>query len=103
MKRVVSVQRCATVVLVLAMVPTLAQAYIDPGSGAYMVQALFALVGAVMLYARHPVRSLQAFGRWITSRWRKGDPSSVSDTDLGGDIGPSPAMHEAGANSDEAR
>ena len=79
MNKVLSARQCAVVLLVLALAPTLAQAYIDPGSGAYMVQALIALIGAVVFYARHPVRSLQAFGRWITSRWRKEEPSSAGE------------------------
>lgn len=32
-----------------------AYAYIDPGSSAYLIQALVALVAAVAFYIRHPV------------------------------------------------
>lgn len=32
-----------------------AYAYIDPGSSAYFIQALVALVAAVVFYIRHPV------------------------------------------------
>jgi hypothetical protein len=32
-----------------------AYAYIDPGSSAYLIQALVALVAAVVFYIRHPI------------------------------------------------
>jgi hypothetical protein len=109
MNKALSVRRCAVIILVLAMAPTLAQAYIDPGSGAYMVQALFALVGAMLFYLRHPVRSLRAFGCWVISRWRKVDGASGSDAaprteheTASPDMNPSPAMNEAVASPDEA-
>lgn len=35
--------------------PSPAYAYIDPGSSAYLIQALVALVAAVIFYIRHPV------------------------------------------------
>jgi hypothetical protein len=60
--------RWVLIALVLAMAPGAAMAYIDPGSGAYMVQALFALVAAGLFYARHPIRSLKAFWRWVCRR-----------------------------------
>jgi hypothetical protein len=62
--------RFAAVVAVLAMAPTLAFAYIDPGNGAYMVQALFALVGAAFFYLRHPIRSLKSLWQWTLDRVR---------------------------------
>jgi hypothetical protein len=60
--------RCALIVLILVAAPGAAMAYIDPGSGAYMVQALFALVAAGLFYLRHPIRSLQSFWRWISGQ-----------------------------------
>ncbi len=50
------------------MAPAAAMAYIDPGNGAYMVQALFALIGAAFFYLRHPIRSLKALGQWLARR-----------------------------------
>jgi len=38
----------------LLLVPLQAHAYVDPGTGAYLVQALLALVGAGAFYLRHP-------------------------------------------------
>jgi hypothetical protein len=81
-KRAFLVQRCAAVVFVLAIAPGLAQAYIDPGSGAYMVQAMFALIGAIIFYARHPMRSLKSFGRWVAGRWRKDRSVSTQEPAL---------------------
>lgn len=53
--------RFAAVVLILALAPAAAMAYIDPGNGAYMVQALFTVVGAALFYLRHPIRSIKIF------------------------------------------
>jgi hypothetical protein len=61
--------RFAGVVLAFSAVPGLAMAYIDPGNGAYMVQVIFTLIGAGLFYLRHPIRSLQALGRWFSARW----------------------------------
>jgi hypothetical protein len=63
--------RFAAVVVVLATAPSLALAYIDPGNGAYMVQALFTLVGAAIFYLRHPVRSLKAAWHWALQRFKE--------------------------------
>jgi len=76
------IPRHAAIVLLLATTPTLAQAYIDPGSGAYMVQALFALVGAVLFYVRHPIRSLRTFARWFAKRWSSDAVSATDNTAL---------------------
>jgi hypothetical protein len=59
--------RFAAAVTLLALAPTLAWSYIDPGNGAYMVQTLFTLIGAALFYVRHPVRSLRALWDWLSS------------------------------------
>jgi len=71
--------RFAAVVVVLAMAPTVALAYIDPGNGAYMVQALFALVGAGLFYVRHPIRSAKALWRWVSHRGRHASDAESAD------------------------
>jgi hypothetical protein len=72
--------RFAVVVVVLSLSPALAMAYIDPGNGAYMVQALFTVVAAGIFYLRHPIQSLKALGRWIATRWKhKGSTPEASD------------------------
>ena len=60
--------RWVLIALVLMTAPGAAMAYIDPGSGAYMVQAIFTLVAAGLFYARHPIRSLRTFWRWVSNR-----------------------------------
>ncbi len=65
MKHGFGFREVATVIL-LASSPTLALAYIDPGNGAYMVQALMTMVAAGIFYLRHPVRTLKAIGRWLS-------------------------------------
>jgi len=70
--------RGVATVLVLAMAPAAAMAYIDPGNGAYMVQALFALAGAVIFYLRHPIRFLKAGWHSLSSR-RKRDGMPLRD------------------------
>jgi hypothetical protein len=72
--------RGAIVVLIWAMAPGLALAYIDPGNGAYMVQALFTVVGAALFYLRHPVRSLLTLKERLFSRWTQSQASAPQDT-----------------------
>jgi hypothetical protein len=48
--------------------PTVAMAYIDPGNGAYMVQALFTLVGAALFYVRHPIRTAKLIWNRLLGR-----------------------------------
>ncbi len=45
----------------LLALPNLAFAYIDPGSGAYFLQLLMALVGAVVFYITHPAQLIKYF------------------------------------------
>jgi hypothetical protein len=83
--------RCVAVAAVLSLAPTLAQAYIDPGNGAYMVQVLFTLVGASLFYVRHPIRSLKALGRRLRSRQKHHEDapseSEVEKPQVSGAIG----------------
>jgi hypothetical protein len=65
------------IVVFLATAPTLAMAYIDPGNGAYMVQALFTLIGAALFYLRHPVQTAKLLWRKLTGR---GTPESIDTT-----------------------
>jgi hypothetical protein len=75
--------RFVAVVVILAVAPGAAMAYIDPGSGAYMVQALFALVGAALFYLRHPIRSLKTLWLWISRRSSRSEQSpSVGESEL---------------------
>jgi len=61
----------------LVTAPGVAMAYIDPGNGAYMVQALFTLIGAALFYLRHPISLLRAAWGWISRRWKqRQSPSS---------------------------
>ena len=55
----------AALALSLGLAPAAAMAYIDPGNGAYMVQALFAFIGAAIFYLRHPVRALKSAWNWL--------------------------------------
>jgi hypothetical protein len=84
--------RAAVVVLILSTAPGAAMAYIDPGNGAYMVQALFTLVGAAIFYLRHPVRSLKVFWHAISSRLKGTGASSGDDV--------APSAHIVGDSHD---
>lgn len=42
-------------ILILSLSSTNAFAYIDPGAGAYAIQALLALFAAIIFYIRHPL------------------------------------------------
>jgi hypothetical protein len=39
--------------------PAIAFAYVDPGTGAYFVQSIMALIGAASFYAMRPIRFLR--------------------------------------------
>lgn len=50
----------AFAVILLATMSPLAHAYVDPGTGAYLVQALVAVVATGMVYLRTPLKLLKA-------------------------------------------
>lgn len=79
MKQGSFVPRGTLIVVVWCLAPGLALAYIDPGNGAYMVQALFTLVGAALFYLRHPIRTLRSLLDHAGLRWRKFRGPSLSD------------------------
>jgi hypothetical protein len=45
--------------LLLALWPISASAYIDPGSGMLLVQGLIALVGAIIVFIKNPIKSIK--------------------------------------------
>jgi hypothetical protein len=69
--------RHIALVAMLGTAPGVAFAYIDPGNGAYMVQALFTLVGAALFYLRHPIHLLRSAWGWISKRWKQRQPPSL--------------------------
>lgn len=42
-----------------------AHAYVDPGSGMLIWQGLIALIGAVVIFVRHPIDTIK---RWLKRR-----------------------------------
>lgn len=54
--------------VLLALLPLQAYAYVDPGTGAYIVQALIALVAAASFYVRHPIKAIKALWKRLTRR-----------------------------------
>jgi hypothetical protein len=55
--------------IVLALVPVAAQAYIDPGSGMLLVQGLFALVGGIIVFVKNPIKTVKSlFARIFKSK-----------------------------------
>jgi hypothetical protein len=55
-------------------------AYIDPGNGAYMVQALLTLLGAALFYVRHPIRTAKMI--WRNLRGRGAEEEAGTDSDV---------------------
>jgi amino acid transporter len=49
------------ILFLLLLIPSAAHAYIDMGTGAFLVQALMAIAGAVVLFIRHPIKTLKAW------------------------------------------
>jgi len=73
--------RSVLIVGFLATAPTLAMAYIDPGNGAYMVQALFTLIGAALFYVRHPVQTAKLLWNKLTGRGKSNAESGAEATE----------------------
>jgi len=48
--------------------PQTSFAYVDPGTGAYVVQALVALAGATVFYVTHPLELLRRVKRKLLNR-----------------------------------
>jgi hypothetical protein len=49
--------RCvASISVFLLIYPSLAYAYVDPGTGAYLLQLIIALFGAVVFYTTRPIQ-----------------------------------------------
>ena len=52
--------------VVLATLPSLAFAYIDPGSGMLLIQGLVAAVGAIIVFVKNPISTIKRlFARWL--------------------------------------
>jgi hypothetical protein len=77
--------RAALIVLSLATAPTTAMAYIDPGNGAYMVQALFTLLGAALFYIRHPIRTAKLLWHRFTGR-KSAEREPHADPEVGAPV-----------------
>jgi hypothetical protein len=45
--------------IVLALWPVAASAYIDPGSGMLLVQGLIALIGATVVFIKNPIKIIK--------------------------------------------
>lgn len=54
--------------LVLALSPASAFAYVDPGSGMLMWQGLLAALGAVIMFVRNPIEQIKRVWRRLRSR-----------------------------------
>lgn len=52
------------VICALLWIPS-AYAYVDPGSGAMLLQGLIALIGAVVVFMRKPVETIKRLIAWI--------------------------------------
>jgi len=56
------------IAIVLAIFTTPALAYIDPGSGAMLVQAVLALVASAIFYFKNPKQLWDALRKWYRER-----------------------------------
>jgi hypothetical protein len=77
-------------------------AYVDPGSGAYMVQMLFAMVGVGLFYLRHPIRATNAAIHWLIGR-RGIDRSIASHASQPLPVVTEKSVSEAGAGESSER
>ena len=81
----------------LALAPSLAWSYIDPGNGAYMVQVLFTLIGAGLFYIRHPIRFFQALRNWVFRRNSTGSALLGEAADIDASLEPASAEKATGS------
>jgi hypothetical protein len=58
--------------IALLLWPVAAQAYVDPGTGLLMLQGLFAALGALVIFVRHPIKTV----RRLIARFRGRDEGS---------------------------
>lgn len=61
-------QRIAPLLVFLLIYPNLAQAYVDPGTGAYLLQLIIALFGAIVFYATKPVQLFKLIRQFFTRK-----------------------------------
>jgi hypothetical protein len=51
--------------------PSVAYAYVDPGTGAYLLQLLIAVFGAVVFYASRPMQLFQLIRDFFSKKNKK--------------------------------
>jgi hypothetical protein len=75
----------SVIALYLLLIPAVSMAYFDPGSGAFMVQTIFTLVGAALFYMRHPMRLFRMVGESLRRlvRSRGGALEPIDAEELG--------------------
>jgi hypothetical protein len=56
---------------ILALWPVAAFAYIDPGSGMLLWQGAIAAIGAIVVFVRHPIRTVKNL---LSSLRKRNDP-----------------------------
>jgi hypothetical protein len=55
--------------VVLITLPSVAFAYIDPGSGMLLIQGLVAAIGAIIVFIKSPISTIKR----MIARWRRRD------------------------------
>jgi hypothetical protein len=59
------------VLISIAVYPSVAYAYVDPGTGAYLLQLLIALFGAVVFYASRPMQLFRLIRDFFSRKNKK--------------------------------
>jgi len=59
------------VLISIAIYPSVAYAYVDPGTGAYLLQLLIALFGAVVFYASRPMQLFRLIREYFSRKNKK--------------------------------
>lgn len=54
-----------TILVMFALVPGVSHAYVDPGTGAMLVQALLAVIAIAFFYLRNPRTLLSDLAKWL--------------------------------------
>jgi hypothetical protein len=61
-------KRLLTLVGVVLILPGTAHAYVDPGTGAYLLQLLIAVFGAIVFYVSRPLELFKLIRAYFTKK-----------------------------------
>ena len=68
-----SIKFIFSVFLLLLLMNSNSHAYIDPGTGAFIIQSILAIIGSIVFYLGYPIRIIKNIYNKIFGRKKKDD------------------------------